>query len=175
MYILVIDLSYQSGTVFILNETLEVVEEREAPHSQNLPLIIQELTKNGERKLDAVAIPKGPGNFTPLRLATTIALALCRTLNIPLITYSPFLNQVPPDSKEGTAYLDARSNLSFQTSYSRNEANVKFSPTVLVEKNCDTPYKTCKRTLGYHVINLFKSQEYTALCEVKISYVKQPR
>ena len=175
MYILVIDLSYQTGTVFILNESLEVVRQVDAPQSHSLPIRIQELTDNGLIKLDAVAIPEGPGNFTPLRLAATIAIALCKSLKIPLIAYSPFLNQVKPTSKEGEALLDARSSLSYQTFFTQKDSGVEFSPIALVEKTCDTPYLTCKKNLGFHIKNLFDSQRFTDIHDLKISYVKQPR
>jgi len=175
MHILVIDLSYQSGTVFILDESQKVVCEVEAPPSHSLPIIIQELTNDGLIKLDAVAIPQGPGNFTPLRLAATVAIALCESLKIPLIAYSPFLNQVNATSKEGEAILDARSNLSYHSFFTQKGQGVEFTPTTLIEKICDTPYLTCQKNLGFHVINLFKNKQFTELKGFKIAYVKKPR
>jgi tRNA A37 threonylcarbamoyladenosine modification protein TsaB len=175
MCILVIDLSYQSGSVFILDESQEVLGEIESPESCNLPLQIQALTSQLEKKIQAVAIPKGPGNFTPLRLGATIAITLCTILNVPLITYSPFLNQIDENQSRGGALLDARSGLSYYAEFFQKGGKVHFTPTTLLEKNCETPYQTCKKRLGFHVINLFKNKQFTDPRELKIEYVKQPR
>ncbi|MBM3195719.1 MAG: hypothetical protein FJZ62_03100 [Chlamydiae bacterium] len=175
MCILVIDLSYQSGSVFILDESQKVLGEIESPESCKLPSQIQTLISKQEKKIQAVAIPQGPGNFTPLRLGATIAITLCTILDVPLITFSPFLNQIDENQSRGTALLDARSGLSYYAEFSQEGGEVYLTPTTLREKNCEIPYQTCKKRLGFHIINLFKNKQFTEPKELKIEYVKTPR
>jgi tRNA threonylcarbamoyladenosine biosynthesis protein TsaB len=57
-------------------------------HAENLTLFIQDvLTESGKKlpELDAVAISKGPGSYTGLRIGVSTAKGLCYSLNKPLI------------------------------------------------------------------------------------------
>ncbi|MDN5205081.1 tRNA (adenosine(37)-N6)-threonylcarbamoyltransferase complex dimerization subunit type 1 TsaB [Fulvivirgaceae bacterium BMA10] len=60
----------------------------EKSHSGLLTQLIQEVTTNCDMSLsdlDAVAISKGPGSYTGLRIGTSTAKGLCYGLDIPLI------------------------------------------------------------------------------------------
>jgi tRNA threonylcarbamoyladenosine biosynthesis protein TsaB len=71
-------------------ETLFEKESSEGlNHSQLLTVFIEELFKNnnfGFKQLDAVAVSKGPGSYTGLRIGVSVAKGLCYGLNIPLIS-----------------------------------------------------------------------------------------
>ncbi|MFI3330743.1 MAG: tRNA (adenosine(37)-N6)-threonylcarbamoyltransferase complex dimerization subunit type 1 TsaB [Rikenellaceae bacterium] len=57
-------------------------------HAKNLGVFIDEILRGTEYKssdLDAVAVSKGPGSYTGLRIGVSISKALCYALNIPLI------------------------------------------------------------------------------------------
>ncbi|MFV0593571.1 MAG: tRNA (adenosine(37)-N6)-threonylcarbamoyltransferase complex dimerization subunit type 1 TsaB [Draconibacterium sp.] len=57
-------------------------------HSQLLTVFIEELFKSAgfnKKELDAVAVSKGPGSYTGLRIGVSVAKGLCYGLNIPLI------------------------------------------------------------------------------------------
>jgi len=57
-------------------------------HASNLTLFIDEVIKNAGltyRELDAVAVSKGPGSYTGLRIGVSTAKGLCYALDIPLI------------------------------------------------------------------------------------------
>lgn len=57
-------------------------------HSENLTVFIQEVLRESSVSfddLDAVAVSKGPGSYTGLRIGVSSAKGLCYGLNIPLI------------------------------------------------------------------------------------------
>lgn len=60
-------------------------------HAERLHVFIDEiLTENNidKSEIDAVAISKGPGSYTGLRIGVSAAKGLCYALNIPLISVS---------------------------------------------------------------------------------------
>ena len=71
-------------------ETLFQKENAEGlNHSQLLSVFIEGLFKTngvGLNGLDAVAVSKGPGSYTGLRIGVSVAKGLCYGLNIPLIS-----------------------------------------------------------------------------------------
>ena len=57
-------------------------------HSKLLTVFIEELFEENnfeKSRLDAVAVSKGPGSYTGLRIGVSVAKGLCYGLNIPLI------------------------------------------------------------------------------------------
>ena len=72
-------------------QVLSFVEERfrhHNDHSKNLTLFIQDcLQKAGKtlHDLKAVAVSRGPGSYSSLRVGTSVAKGICYALDIPLI------------------------------------------------------------------------------------------
>ncbi len=71
----------------------KVVAERESleglNHSKLLTVFIDEILSESNIKpeeLDAVAVSKGPGSYTGLRIGVSVAKGLCYSLDIPLIS-----------------------------------------------------------------------------------------
>ncbi|MCB9360521.1 MAG: tRNA (adenosine(37)-N6)-threonylcarbamoyltransferase complex dimerization subunit type 1 TsaB [Flavobacteriales bacterium] len=61
----------------------------EYSHAENLNLFIEEVCKEAGKKLseiDAIAVSKGPGSYTGLRIGVSAAKGFCFSLNIPLIS-----------------------------------------------------------------------------------------
>ena len=63
----------------------------EKSHAENLILFIEEILKEQQiaaRELSAVAIGKGPGSYTGLRIGVATVKGLCYGANIPLLAVS---------------------------------------------------------------------------------------
>lgn len=60
-------------------------------HAENLTLFIEDVLQQANKKLldiDAVAVSKGPGSYTGLRIGVSTAKGLCYSLDKPLISIS---------------------------------------------------------------------------------------
>lgn len=87
-------------------------------HSENLHVFINEVLKAagaGPKDLSAVAVGKGPGSYTGLRIGVSAAKGLCYSLRVPLIGISTLQNMalnvsLEQDKKDALycAMLDAR-------------------------------------------------------------------
>lgn len=94
MRILAIETATATGSVALLEEDRPVVEIAEAVPQRHLewlaPAIDRALRQAGWRPSDvqAVAVSRGPGTFTGLRIGVATALAWARALRIPLAAVS---------------------------------------------------------------------------------------
>ena len=93
--ILAIETTTKNCSVALFNKgiLLQLKEENSDnySHAENLTLFINEvLTKENIsiNKLDAIAVSKGPGSYTGLRIGTSTSKGLCYSLGIPLIAIS---------------------------------------------------------------------------------------
>jgi tRNA threonylcarbamoyladenosine biosynthesis protein TsaB len=94
------------GKVISQRETLE-----EKSHAARLTVFIEEVLKEGNVNiddLDAIAVGKGPGSYTGLRIGVSTAKGLCYGANLPLIaidTLSILFKQVVTHSTTGIQKL----------------------------------------------------------------------
>ena len=117
-YILNIETSTTNCSVSLSKngETLVLKEDYDSnySHAERLHLFIEDVINQANIKktdLSAVAVSKGPGSYTGLRIGVSTAKGLCYALDIPLISVSTLealANQA--DIKEGLVIpmLDAR-------------------------------------------------------------------
>lgn len=90
--------------------TKEIKSEKFS-HSENLNLFVENIfkeTKYEINQLDAVAVSKGPGSYTGLRIGVSTAKGFCYALDIPLISI---------DSLESVAYLALQEPKNFSFDY----------------------------------------------------------
>jgi len=97
-YILNLESSSTNCSVSLaLNGNLIIIKEINSEnysHSVQLHSFIKEILKKSNvliEELSAVAISKGPGSYTGLRIGAAAAKGLCYALNIPLISVSTLL------------------------------------------------------------------------------------
>jgi tRNA threonylcarbamoyladenosine biosynthesis protein TsaB len=100
------------------NDTLLAVNEIDNgfTHTENLHVFIKELLTQINLKptdLNAIAVSKGPGSYTGLRIGVSAAKGLCYALNIPLISINTLqvMANCIEDGNENSFYcpmLDAR-------------------------------------------------------------------
>lgn len=87
-------------------------------HASNLTLFIDEIMKEcriGYKELDAIAVSKGPGSYTGLRIGVSTAKGLCFALDKPLIAIDTlemmangYFSQHPADNNIICPMIDAR-------------------------------------------------------------------
>ena len=81
-------------------------------------------TKVSIKKLDGVVTSIGPGSYTGIRIALTIAKVMCYALKIPLIPLSTLeINKVI--GKDSIVLFNARSNRSYIAAFSKSKRLLK--------------------------------------------------
>lgn len=154
----------------------EVLEVLDSPSYHSLSLDIQQLVSRHSVQVEAVALPLGPGGFTPLRIGATTALALSLTLKIPLIPYSSFLGLVTSETFEKKLFLDARSESAFSTSFeAKSDGEILFKEIEIEPGAVESPYRTQPQELAKHIKTLFDLKRFSTPNGFKLQYVKQPR
>lgn len=91
--ILCLETSTKNCSVAIINQNKVLASKSESAdqyiHSEKLHLFIQEVLGSAGLKpkdLKAVAVGKGPGSYTGLRIGVSAAKGFCYSLNIPLLS-----------------------------------------------------------------------------------------
>ncbi len=125
--ILSIETTGPYASVAYLEPETETADERVAPgefsHLEStLPLAKELLEANGAKLSDVthVAVSRGPGSFTGIRIGMTIARTLGQTLNVPLIpvpTLESFLYHAPDEHTLICPLFDAKRSQVYGAAY----------------------------------------------------------
>ncbi|MDB9720493.1 tRNA (adenosine(37)-N6)-threonylcarbamoyltransferase complex dimerization subunit type 1 TsaB [Winogradskyella sp.] len=120
-------------------------------HAEKLHLFIDEIISNSEYKtsdIDAIAVSKGPGSYTGLRIGVSSAKGLCYALNKPLIaidTLESLAHQVSTNEGLIIPMLDARRMEVYAAIYNYNyESQREIKAEILKEDSYSELLETNK-------------------------------
>ncbi|WP_283678060.1 tRNA (adenosine(37)-N6)-threonylcarbamoyltransferase complex dimerization subunit type 1 TsaB [Lentilactobacillus sp. Marseille-Q4993] len=127
--ILSIDTSNTPLSISVVEDDFVMASETLTTHKKHaeymLPIIEDLVKKSGltPAGIDKIVVATGPGSYTGIRMATTVAKTLASTLEIPLITVSSLwslaLNRFDSDALINPIF-DARNGNMFTGLYKRN-------------------------------------------------------
>lgn len=116
-------------------------------HAENLTVFIQDLLKENNlslKEFDAIAISKGPGSYTGLRIGVSAAKGICYSLNKPLIAVDTlqaliYSSQLPTSELQPpTLYcpmLDARRMEVYCALYDETGKEIMPSTAKVIDEN----------------------------------------
>ena len=121
------------------------IKEHDTPdysHSEQLHVFIQEVLKEASvslSDLDAIAVSKGPGSYTGLRIGVSAAKGLCFSLDVPLISI-PTLESMAHQNKNGNIdfivpLLDARRMEVYSCVFDSNLDEVRETKAEVIDRN----------------------------------------
>ena len=130
MYKLFLDTCYKNLNIIILKDDGIIAsysEECNKKQSESLFVVLDELFKKhniNKKEIDSVYLTIGPGSYTGVRIALTLAKVLCTTKHIPLYTISTL--KFYASGKANTMVLmDARAARAYIGIYDNNKEILK--------------------------------------------------
>ena len=150
IYILNIETSTTNCSVSLSKEgeTLLLKEDYNSnySHAERLHLFIEEVINEAnisKDDLSAVAISKGPGSYTGLRIGVSTAKGLCYALDIPLISVSTLealADQVKVDDGVVIPMLDARRMEVYSAIFDQNNNQIRETKAQVLDENSFKAY-----------------------------------
>ncbi|PHS63453.1 MAG: tRNA (adenosine(37)-N6)-threonylcarbamoyltransferase complex dimerization subunit type 1 TsaB [Flavobacterium sp.] len=125
---------------------LEEINNNQYSHAEKLHLFIETvLEKAGilKSELDAIAVSKGPGSYTGLRIGVSSAKGLCFALDIPLIstpTLESLSHQVNIDDGILIPMLDARRMEVYSVVFSSDYKELRQTEAQILDENSFAEY-----------------------------------
>ena len=121
--------------------TVKEKNDQKYSHSTKLHSYIDKVLK--EQKIDikdlsAIAVSKGPGSYTGLRIGVAAAKGLCFSLDIPLISISTLLilsKKIKTDSGLIVPVLDARRNEVYSAIFDSNYSIIENDAPKIIHSN----------------------------------------
>lgn len=155
MYILNIETSTKNCSVSLAKDgktvILKEIAEQNFSHSEKLHLFIDEVIKKAGisyKDLSAMALSKGPGSYTGLRIGTSTAKGLCFALDIPLIALDSLeilAKQVNLNNGLIIPMIDARRMEVYTAIFDQNHNKISETKALVIDENSfsDISEKTC--------------------------------
>jgi tRNA threonylcarbamoyladenosine biosynthesis protein TsaB len=125
---------------------LKEINDGNYSHAENLHPFIESILKETDYQyndLTAVAVSKGPGSYTGLRIGVSAAKGLCFAVDIPLIaidTLESLAHKIISDDSLIIPILDARRMEVYQAVFDSNYQVIKPTKAIVVEKNTYDEY-----------------------------------
>jgi tRNA threonylcarbamoyladenosine biosynthesis protein TsaB len=132
----------ENGSVIAFRED----NSKEYSHAERLHVFIEEVLKESNTSLDAItaiAVSKGPGSYTGLRIGVSSAKGLCYSLDKPLISI-PTLQSLAMQVEAKTDYiipmLDARRMEVYASVYNGNKQEIRKTKAEILDQNSFSEY-----------------------------------
>ncbi|WP_435134944.1 tRNA (adenosine(37)-N6)-threonylcarbamoyltransferase complex dimerization subunit type 1 TsaB [Formosa sp. A9] len=124
-------------------ETFALLEDNDKnySHAERLHTYIEQILQSNDleaNNLDAIAVSKGPGSYTGLRIGVSSAKGLSYALNIPLISVSTLealAHQMQPESGVIISMLDARRMEVYSAIYDTNYNAIRAIEAEVLNEN----------------------------------------
>ncbi len=151
MYILNIETATKNCSVSLAKngETIlcKEIAEQGYSHAEKLHVFIEEILKEtgiGANDLNGIAVSKGPGSYTGLRIGVSTAKGLCYALGIPLIsvdTLQVLAKQVVIENGLIVPMLDARRMEVYSAIFDKSYSKIKEVQAEILTENsyADSP------------------------------------
>lgn len=130
---------------------LLAIKEHDTPnysHSEQLHVFIEEVVRDAGialGELDAIAVSKGPGSYTGLRIGVSAAKGLCFSLGLPLIsiaTLTSMAHQVQGDDIDYIIpLLDARRMEVYSAVFDKDRRQIRATDAEIVDENSFCQYR----------------------------------
>lgn len=133
------------------NEDLLQLKEQNSgdySHAEQLTLFIEEVVRESNityNEINAIALSKGPGSYTGLRIGTSTAKGLCYSLDIPLVSIST-LKAMALSMSKGHQFdffcpmIDAKRMEVFAAIYDKKNKEVREVKADIVDKETYVEY-----------------------------------
>ena len=126
------------------------IKEHDTPnysHSEQLHVFIQEVVKETSISLvdiDAIAVSKGPGSYTGLRIGVSAAKGLCFSLDVPLISIETLKSMASQEKSTGYDFiiplLDARRMEVYSKVFDNQLNEIRETKAEIVDENAFKNY-----------------------------------
>ena len=136
-------------------------------HAERLHIFIKEILSENTLKLsdlDAIAVSKGPGSYTGLRIGVSAAKGLCFSLDIPLIsvpTLTSLALQVKSEEGFAIPMMDARRMEVYTAVFDKDKNQIEDTSAKILDA------ESYKEFLDEHVVNFIGSgvEKFQKICE----------
>ncbi|SHJ59933.1 tRNA (adenosine(37)-N6)-threonylcarbamoyltransferase complex dimerization subunit type 1 TsaB [Pseudozobellia thermophila] len=129
---------------------LLAIKEHDTPnysHSEQLHIFIEDVIEEAGMslaELDAIAVSKGPGSYTGLRIGVSAAKGLCFSLDVPLISVATLTSMAHQAKRQGIDYiiplLDARRMEVYSAVFDKNYRQIRATEAEIIDENSFCEY-----------------------------------
>ncbi|MCB0456287.1 MAG: tRNA (adenosine(37)-N6)-threonylcarbamoyltransferase complex dimerization subunit type 1 TsaB [Flavobacteriaceae bacterium] len=127
----------ENGSVIAFREDYS----KQYSHAEQLHVFIEDVLKDAKtslQDLSAIAISKGPGSYTGLRIGVSSAKGLCYSLGVPLVsipTLYVLMKQVEVKTNFIIPMLDARRMEVYASVYNANGKEIRETEAEILDEN----------------------------------------